>query len=151
MDFSEEDFFLQTSAISLVQLTQGAVAIEIPERAPGFILWLFDRQPHPGLRPFTAFCALALASVIGFGNASEEEIVQVCNWVDAEEERCRTALGNDCKSARWLIGINSYEGLRHSREKWLLVAKQVFEHPQKARSAKVRAALPHFSDRLAGE
>src|ERR1700679_3868146 len=50
-DLSEEDFFLQTSAATLLQLTASALALGIPDVALGFVLWLFEAQPHPGVRP----------------------------------------------------------------------------------------------------
>jgi hypothetical protein len=146
-DLSEEDFFLQTSAASLLQLTRSAMALGIPDVALGFTLWLFEAQLHPGVRPFTAFCALALASVVGFGEASEQEIVEVCGWVDAEEARCRSSLGSDVDSERWLIGVSFYEADR--RERWLLVAKQAFEHTGREYSTKIRERLRQYSDRLA--
>jgi hypothetical protein len=147
---SEEDFFLQTSAASLVRLTQSALALEIPVLGLGFMLWLFEVQPHAGLRPFTAFCALALAAATGFGSASEREIIQACSWVDAEEARSRDALGHDVDSERWLIGINSYEGLRDRAEDWLLVARQALEEQQKAYSPKTAETLRRFSRKLTG-
>lgn len=61
---SDEDFFLQTSAARLIRLTQSILALEIPALGLGFMLWFFEAQPHPRLRPFTAFCALALAAAI---------------------------------------------------------------------------------------
>jgi hypothetical protein len=147
---SEEDFFLQTSAASLIRLTQSALALEIPALGLGFMLWLFEVQPHPGLRPFTAFCALALAAAIGFGDASESEIIQACSWVDAEEVRSRNALGKDVDSERWLIGINSYEGLKDRDHDWLFVAEHVFEKPQRTYSAQISETLRGFSHRLTG-
>jgi hypothetical protein len=146
-DLSEEDFFLQTSAATLLQLTGSALALGIPDVALGFVLWLFEKQFHPGVRPFTAFCALALASFIGFGEASEQEIIEVCDWVDAEEARCRNSLGSDVDSERWLTGVNSYEGDR--RAKWLLVANQAFEHNRREYSTRIRERLRQYSDRLA--
>lgn len=147
---SEEDFFLQTSAASLIRLTGSALALEIPALGLGFMLWLFEAQPHPGLRPFIAFCALALAAALGFGKAPEQEIIQACSWVDAEEARSRDALGNDVDSERWLIGINSYEGPSHRDKDWLFVAKHVFEKPQGAYSAQIRETLRRFSHQLTG-
>jgi hypothetical protein len=146
---SGEDFFLQTSAASLIQFTRSALALNIPELALGFILWLFEAQRHPGLRPFTAFCALALVSVIAFGEASEQEIVEVCNWVDAVEARCRNDLGDDVDSGRWLIGLNSYEKGGDTRDRWLSVAQLALAHPQRQYSTRIREILRRYSDRLA--
>jgi hypothetical protein len=136
----EEEFFLKTSATSLVQLTRSGLALGIPEPALGFILWLFDAQLHPALRPFTAFCALALVVAAGFGAASDKEIAEVCDWVDAEEEKSREVLGEEVDSAQWLIGLNSYEGLS-DRNEWWFLAKLVFEHPRRAYSDEIRSTL----------
>jgi len=147
---SEEDFFLQTSAASLVQLTRSALALGTPERALGFMLWLFDAQPHPALRPFIAFSALALASAIGFGEASWEEIDQICNWVDSEEEQSRNILSDDIESGRWLVGVNSYECLK-GRDQWVLLARQVFDQPQRKYAPEIESTLRRFSERLSAD
>ncbi len=144
---SEEDFFLQTSAASLNQLTRSAIAIEVPQLALGLILWLFQVQPHPGLRAFIAFRSLALASAMGFGEATEQEIVQICDWVDCEEKRCRQVLGDDADTQRWLIGLNSYEE-RHS-ERWASLAKNL-AHARKGFSKDASLRLQQFLDRLEG-
>ena len=68
-DFDEE-FFLETSAASVVRLTGRALALRIPGGALGFLLWLFESQPYPGFQPFVAFCIVALAAAMDFGKAS---------------------------------------------------------------------------------
>jgi hypothetical protein len=144
---SEDDLFLQTSAASLNRFTRSAIAIEVSQRALGFTLWLFQVQPHPGLRAFIAFCSLVLASAMGFGEATEQEIIQICDWVDDEEIQCREVLGDDVDTDRWLIGLNSHEKRRG--EEWALLAKN-FLHARKGFSEDVSLRLHQFSDRLEG-
>jgi hypothetical protein len=126
---SEEDFFLQTSAATLDRLTCSAIAVKAPQRALGFILWLFQEQAHPGLRAFIAFCALALASALSFAEMAEADVMKVCDWVDREEKLCREALGDDVGGERWLIGLNSYE--KRSSERWALLARNLTNSQRK--------------------
>lgn len=146
---SEEDFFLQTSAASLIRLTGSALVLKAPKLALGFMLWLFELHRHSALRPFTAFCAFTLAASIGFGEMSEPNIIQICNWVDAIERRSRKTLGDEVDTERWLIGLNSYERSPTDRDLWLLVARQAFDEAHRDYSAETRAVLQRFVDRLA--
>jgi len=146
----EEDFFLQTSASTLNRLTQSALALQAPELGLGFMLWLFEIQSHPALRPFTAFCALAFAAALGFGEASDQEIIGACDWVDAEEVRSRAELGKDVDSERWLIGINSYERSQDRQEDWRFIANQAFGTYQRSYSDQVTERLGRFSHKLSG-
>jgi hypothetical protein len=145
---SEEDFFLQTSAASLIRFTGSAFALKVPKLALGFLLWLFKLQKHPALRPFTAFCVLILAAAIDFDGMSEQEVLKICDWVDALERRSRKALRDHVDSEQWLTGINSYE--RRDRNEWLLVAQQVLNRPYRAYSAEAGLVLRRFLDRFAG-
>jgi len=144
---SEEDFFLQTSAASLDRLTRSAIAIEVPRLALGFILWLFQVQKHPRLRPFIAFCARVLASAMEFGDMPERDIVQICDWVDDEEKQCRDLLGDDVETEQWLIGLNPYEE-RHGK-RWASLATNL-PNARKGFSEAIDLRLRKFSNRLKG-
>lgn len=93
--WSDEADFLEECAATLIRLTRSALALDVPRPALGFLLWFLEVQPYPALRPFAAFCVLVLATATGFGRASEQEILAACNWVEAEEQACRTTLGDD--------------------------------------------------------
>src|SRR5438128_2715846 len=53
---SEEEFFIETSAATLLRLTESALAIggDLPYLAVQFLLWLYRIQPYPMMRAFTA-------------------------------------------------------------------------------------------------
>lgn len=143
---SDEDFFLQTSAASLIGFSGSALALNVPKPALGFLLWLFNLQTHPSLRPFIAFSALMLAAAFGFDEMSEQNTIQICNWVDAAERRSRRALGDAVDSEQWLIGINSYE--HKYRNNWLLFAQQAFERANRTYSDETTAIFRRLLDRL---
>jgi hypothetical protein len=147
-ELSFEEFFLETSTASVSRLTVSALALEVPERALGFILWLLQMQRHPAVRPFVALAALALAPAIGFRDMTDHEIMEICDWVDSEEELSRGALGSGVETGRWLIGLNSYEAIEGRAAEWLHLATRVFDQPRKDYSVHVRARLRQFSDRL---
>ncbi len=150
----EEDFFLQTSAASVVQFTRSAIAIGIPKPALGFLLWLVDKQQHPALRPFVAFSVLVLALSMNLGEQTEHEypeheIMEIFDWVNTEEQCCRAVLGDEVDSSRWLIGLNSYECLRARDDEWIKVADELWNRSGNSYSPAVKARLRQLCGRLA--
>jgi hypothetical protein len=107
----EEEFFVEASADSVLQLTRSTLTLdkELPALTTGFLLWLFDLQKHPALRPYVAFALLCLAVV---ANAADADIFELCDWVVAVEAICRATIEADewapPPSAAWLPGVNTY-------------------------------------------
>gem|GEM_PF-2793375 len=126
---SAEDFFLETSAASLVQLTRSVVALESGFERPAlaFVLWLYERQSYPRLQPFAAFCALLLMAAMP--ERCEADIARIYEWADAVEARCRADIGWDI-SDHWLLGLNRYEDDRKPRKRWQDATQRAFERQQ---------------------
>lgn len=144
---SEEDFFLETSAASLVQLTRSVVTLETGFEQPAlaFVLWLFERQSYPRLQPFAAFCALLLMAAMP--GRREADIAPIFKWVDAVEARCRADIGCD-KSDHWLIGLNGYEDHRKACKRWQDAAQRAFERQQISPGGSVVVVLNSILQRL---
>jgi hypothetical protein len=124
-----EDFFLDTSASTLIQLTRGAISLgdECPTRALGFMLWLYSVVRYPRLLPFIAFCALLLW-LEGFGSQYGcGDLKEVWQWVLEEESRYRERYPSEVESELWLVGISSYEDRDGHRLRWFETAKQVLK------------------------
>jgi hypothetical protein len=145
-DWSDKDVFVRNSAASLAPLVMNSKELATPLRALAFVQWFFQAQPHPKVRPFAAFAALALASALRFNSASDHHIAEICDWVIAEEENSRTALGSQVNSSRWLIGLNSFEDHRNGR--WLQLSQGAFGHAEKVYSGEIAARLGRFSTLL---
>jgi len=127
---SEEEFFIETSAATLLRLTETAIAIgrDLPSSAVQFLLWLYRVQPHPTLRAFTAFGVLLLAaheSRAGDERFRGVNAAELCEWCIAVEKQCRTAIGLRASSESWLIGLSSYEDRKGHRERWKKLADSV--------------------------
>jgi hypothetical protein len=127
--WKEENFFLDTSASTLIQLTRSAISLgnECPTRALGFLLWLYGAVRYPRLLPFIAFCALLLwlegiGSQYGCG-----EIKEVWQWVLEVESRYRERYPSEVESELWLVGISSYEDRDGHRLRWFETAKEVLK------------------------
>ncbi len=145
---SDDNFFLDTSVSSLIQLTRSAIALraEAPETALGFMLWVYENQSYPRLRPFAAFCTLLLAAATpGFDRVTDEEAAKIRNWVDDEEARCRNLLGYDVEPEEWLFDLNGYAGLGGRKGRWRAAAKQVFQQ------SKARPIFDSFLKKFAAD
>jgi hypothetical protein len=145
---SEESYFLDTSASTIVQLTRSAIALgsNTPSTALTFLLWLYEKPAYPGLIPFVAFGALLLATASGLHNSGDKEILEVCAWVNSEETSCRKAFAADDESGRWLIGLNSYEESRPGR--WRSATQDAIEHLPRKSSREVADAFSGFVELL---
>jgi hypothetical protein len=140
---SAGDFFLETSAASLVQLTRSVVALESSFERPAlaFVLWLYERQSYPRLQPFAAFCALLLMAAMP--ERREADVAKIYNWVDAVEAVCRADIGLGI-SDHWLLGLNGYEDDRKPRKRWQDAAQRAFGRHQQispGRSAVLNSIL----------
>jgi hypothetical protein len=107
----EEEFFVESSAATVIQLVLSAIALEedAPEYAARLLLWVYVVQAHPALRPFAAFGVLLLAAHSGPDKLARVNLAGLCSWVLAIEAQCREALGDGVASERWLLGLNIYE------------------------------------------
>ncbi len=118
------DFFLETSATSLVQLVRGTFALS-PDFLPpalGFVGWFLGSQAYARLQPFAAFSALLLMGrLTGY---SDKDLIETLAWADEVEAQCRVVVGTDTKSERWLIGLSGYQSLRGGPERWLDAARR---------------------------
>jgi hypothetical protein len=146
--YSEEDFFLQTSAATVLRFALSAIALHLPAAALGFLLWLLDMQQHPRLRPFIAFCVLALSTEVRSGDQQTNDLLEICDWVDSEESQCRAALGKKLDGTRWLLGLNSYECARDRRAGWVELANQIAKNAGKTFSSSVQKRCAQFLDAL---
>jgi hypothetical protein len=127
---SEEEFFIETSAATLLRLTETAITIggELPFSAVQFLLWLYRAQPYPMLRAFTAFGVLLLAAHESRGGDErfrDVNAAELCEWCIGVEKQCRTAIGPRVSSESWLIGLSSYEDREGHREGWKKLADSV--------------------------
>ncbi len=110
--YGEEEFFVETSADSVLQLARSCLALgqEPAAAAIGFLQWLFDLQKHPAFRPYVAFSLLAAAIT---ANAIDADVIELYDWVIGVEAAGRAAaieLDWSPVSPAWLVGINSYVG-----------------------------------------
>lgn len=143
---SDDNFFLNTSVSSLIQLTRNAIALrsEAPETALGFMHRVYENQSYPRLRPFAAFCALLLAaSTPDFDRVTDEAAAEICSWIDEEETRRRNLLGDDAEPEQWLFDLNSYADVRGRKGNWRAAAKQVFQQ------SNTRPIFDSFLEKLA--
>jgi hypothetical protein len=81
-----------------------ALGSQYSRLALGFLLWLYDKQGDPMLRPFVSFGVLLLQIQEGLTN-----LLETCALVEEDERLAREQLGDDVHSARWLIGLNYQE------------------------------------------
>ena len=149
---SEEEFFIETSATTVIQLVRRSMALghgAVP-LAAGFLLWLYGRQAHPAIRPFTAFAVLLLQALSRLDEPSSRGLLQTCAWVEHEERRARELLAADAESPRWLIGLNGHADRKGDRERWVRLATEALSNPPAEYAAEVRAALRAVANRIAG-
>jgi len=148
---SEEEFFLETSATTLIQLTRSAIVIggEAPYLVTRFLLWVYGRQAHPAFRPFAAFSFLLLTAHIGLDRLPSLDLSDVCAWVVAVEAQCREMLGSRVKSECWLIGLNRQEDCKRHRNRWADSAKAILQWPNKRYPSETQTVLRDLSDRVA--
>lgn len=141
----EKDFFLETSAASLVQMIRSVFALDASYKAPAlaFVLWLHERQSYIRLQPFAAFSALLLAATMA--DQEEADARAICEWVDAVEARSKVAAAGNFESDRWLIGLNSYEDSTVRRGRWKEAAQLAFAAAQKTGNTRMIAP---FLERL---
>jgi len=127
---SEEEFLIETSASTLLRLTESAISIggELPFSTVQFLLWLYRAQPDLVLRAFTAFGILLLAtheSRKGDERFQDVNAAELCEWCIALEKHCRTAIGTRVSSESWLIGLSSYEDRSGHRDGWKKLADSI--------------------------
>jgi hypothetical protein len=126
---SEEEFFLDTSASTVIQLTRSTVFLgdKGPALALSFLLWLYETVRYPRLRPFIAFCAFLLWLEDDGAHNGCEAIRRTWQWVLEEELSYRQECPCEIVSERWLVGISSYENAATHRPRWLSTAKQILQ------------------------
>ena len=148
---SDEEFFVETSAATLIQLTRSAIALggDAPYLAARFLLFVYSSQSHPAFRPFAACGVLLLTAHFATERLSSVNFSEVCSWVLAVEAQCRVMLGSRVESARWLIGLNGYEDRKGSRGRWADSAKSILERLQKTCPSDTQELLRELSNRLA--
>jgi hypothetical protein len=114
---SEDDYFLETSAASVMRALRSAVALGAFCYRPAlaFTMWLYEAQPYSRLRPFAALSAALLGIVMSESDAESGSEARLLSWVDQVEESCRIALGREVGSDRWMIGLNTYQDLRERK------------------------------------
>ena len=144
---ADADFFLETSAASLVQLTRSVFALEsgFETSTLAFLLWLYQRQPYPHLQPFVAFCALLFAAALP--ERRDVDLAAIYEWVEAVEARCRLELGRDV-SGNWLSGLNSYEDDTEQRKRWQEATRRAFERRGRNRGRADLVVLDSILQRL---
>jgi hypothetical protein len=147
---SEEEFFLDSSATSIIQLTRSAIALDsdAPRMALAFLLWLYDKATWPSLSPFIAFGALLLAAFCGLNSCPEAEVAEVTVWVERNEAECRENLAWEVSSHRWLVGLNSYEDRTGHRERWQYTAQNIVGKMRTKSSPALINGLSSFLERL---
>ena len=126
---SEEEFFLDTSASTVIQLTRSAVFLgdEAPALTLSFLVWLYEMVRYPRLRPFIAFCTFLLWLENGGAHYGCEAIRRTWQWVLEEELSYRQECPWETQSERWLVGISSYENAATHRPRWFSTAKQLLQ------------------------
>ncbi len=126
---SEEEFFLETSASTLIQLTRSAFFLghEALALTVSFLLWLYETVRYPRLRPFIAFCTFLLWLEDGGARYGCEAIRKTWQWVVEEELSYRQECPWEIESERWLVGISSYENAAKHRPRWFNTAKQILQ------------------------
>jgi hypothetical protein len=124
---SKEDFFLETSAASLVQLTRSVVALKSTFERPAlaFGLWFYERQSYPRLQPFAAFCTLLLAATMS--KRRDANMATIYKWVEKVEAHSRLRIEGDISST-WLIGLNGYEDHPEGRKRWQDATQHAFKN-----------------------
>lgn len=115
---SEDDYFLETSAASVIRALRSAVALGALCYRPAlaFNMWLYEAQPYSRLRPFVALSAALLGIAMTESDAEFGSETRLLSWVDQVEESCRIALGTDIGSDRWMIGLNTYQDCLRERK-----------------------------------
>jgi hypothetical protein len=145
-----QEFFVETSAASLIQLTRSAIVLdgEVPHLAIRFLLWVYGTHSHPAFRPFAAFSVLLLTAYIGPERLPGLNFSDVCAWVLAVEAHCREMLGWRVESERWLVGLSSYEDDKRRRTWWEDTARHILTRPNKLLPIQAQNLLRDLSDRV---
>jgi hypothetical protein len=115
---NEGEFFIATSAASVLQLVRSAIALgsDASRLGVGFLLWLHGEQSHPRLSPFVSFGVLLLQIQENLARANP---LDTCAWVEEDEVLARERLNeDDVHSARWLVGLNYLEDYRDKQRLW---------------------------------
>jgi hypothetical protein len=133
---SIDESFLDTSASTLIRLTQSAIAVseDCPKQALSFMLWFIRELSYLPLRPFAAFCTLLLW-LHWSPKLNCDAIVKLSQWIIDEEQQCRTSLSSEVASERWLVGLSIYEDRTGHREVWFRTAFPVMNAWDKCGSA----------------
>jgi hypothetical protein len=147
---SEEEFFVDTSAATLLRLTESALAIggELPRLAIQFLLWLYQVQPYHIIRAFTAFSILLLVvNELGAGREPFQDLnaTELCEWCIAVEKQSRAALGYRVSSELWLIGLSSQEDNKRDREEWRKLAGAVLHGTARDHLGAIQTIVPRFA------
>lgn len=150
---SDEEFFIDTSAATLIQLTLSAIALDEQPSwlTMRFILWLHGQQTHPTFSPFVGLCILLLATRTR--ESLGIDFVGICEWLEKEEARCREIIRTepqDRKYQRWLIGLNHQEGSTGRRERWIDSASELLAGPTKTHSPATLTALRRVVNKING-
>lgn len=126
---SEEEFFMETSASTLIQLVRSSLFLGRNCLQPSleFLLWLYTNIKFPPLSPFIAFSVFLLWLEENGERTPCDAIETAWEWVRAEEHQYRILNPSDVSSKRWLVGISSYENGTGSRQRWSATARQVVQ------------------------
>ena len=126
--FGPEDFFLDTSAMTLIRLTRSVISIgeDGPRHALGFMLWLYQELTYPPLIPFAAFCGLLLWLECG-AEIDCDGVAELSQWVIDEERQYRQMHASKVESERWLVGLSAYEDRLGYRGAWSQTASQALQ------------------------
>lgn len=148
--WSADEDFIENSATTVIQLARSAIALgeQATRLAMGYLIWVRNVQLHPTLSPFASFCVLLLAFDARFEDISDDNLAELCDWVEQEESRCRQSLGARAKSERWLTGLNIHFESRQDRDRLLNCGSLALSNPI-IRYPKTRERLLQLLGRIA--
>ena len=135
----DEDFFVEASAVTVIQLVRSARVIggEAPALATRFLLWLYQAQAYAVFRPYAALGVVLLTvhcanlSVPRRTRHSKRrpskpllvDTAALCSWMVDVEAAARESLGEDARAEVWLFGLDNFD--KSKRHLWTATARSI--------------------------
>jgi hypothetical protein len=133
---------------SLVVQAQGSAGVLGPETriaAGSALAWRVLHAPSLEEGPFFSFGLLYLAAVYGVGRHSEEQLLRLAEWVEAEETRARENDDALIWDDRWLLGLSNFDSCYAG---WQRLARHLRERASRLRTPEARAKVSELAARI---